>query len=89
MIQRLQHDLKAAIEREKAQEKRKTVFVSTTSNLIGTLINTITFSVNSLKQNNDHMTPEERLQAFSKIEKSLQKARQKVDELLEKEGERL
>ena len=35
------------------------------------------------------MTPEERLQAFSKIEKSLQKARQKVDELLEKEGERL
>jgi CheY-like chemotaxis protein len=55
-IQRLQKDLKAALEREKAQEKRKTVFVSTTSNLIGTLINTIAFSVNSLKQNNDHMT---------------------------------
>jgi DNA-binding response OmpR family regulator len=81
-IQRLQRDLKVAFDREKEQEKRKAILLLTTSNLIGTLMNTMTFSLNSLKRNNEHMTPEERLQAFSKIERSLQKAHQKVDELL-------
>jgi DNA-binding response OmpR family regulator len=81
-IQHLQRDLQAALEREKSQKKQMTMFTSITSNILGTLVNTMSFSLDALRRNHDRMTSAERLQSFAKLDESLQKANRKIHELL-------
>jgi DNA-binding response OmpR family regulator len=81
-IQRLQRDVEAAFEREAEQKKRLTTLASTTSNILGTVLNTMSFSLDALQRNHQRMTVEEREQALAKLAGSLQKAIGKIQELL-------
>lgn len=83
-IQRLQRDVQAALDRETEQKKRLTMFTSTTSNILGTVLNTMSFSLDVLQRNYDCMTPEERARAIAKLDESLQKARHKIQDLLKR-----
>jgi DNA-binding response OmpR family regulator len=81
-VQRLQRDVQAALDREMEQKKRLTMFASTTSNILGTLLNTMSFSLDAFQRNHHHMTVEQREQALAKLAESLQRAIEKIRELL-------
>jgi DNA-binding response OmpR family regulator len=81
-IQRLQQEMKAALQREAEQKRRLTTFTSTTSSILGTVLNSMSFSLDALQRNHDRMTHDERARAITKLAENRQKAIGKIQELL-------